>query len=54
MVVGETQILGQVRDAYDEAKNAGSVGAALNPLFQRAVAVGKQVMSEKARTTEMI
>jgi len=46
MVIGETQILGQVRDAYDAAREAGAAGAALNPLFQRAVAVGKQVMSE--------
>jgi glutamyl-tRNA reductase len=51
MVIGETQILGQVRDAYDAARGAGSVGASLNPLFQRAVAVGKQVMSE-TRITE--
>jgi glutamyl-tRNA reductase len=46
MVVGETQILGQVREAYDAARTFGSAGAALNPLFQRAVAVGKLVMSE--------
>src|SRR5205085_2315302 len=46
MVIGETQILGQVREAYDSARAAGVVGSALNPLFQRALAVGKQVMSE--------
>ncbi|MEO6435525.1 MAG: glutamyl-tRNA reductase [Tepidisphaeraceae bacterium] len=46
MVIGETQILGQVRDAYDAAVTDGSAGALLNPLFQRAVAVGKQVMNE--------
>jgi glutamyl-tRNA reductase len=46
MVIGETQILGQVREAYDAAKEQGATGAALNPLFQRAVAVGRQVMSE--------
>ena len=46
MVIGETQILGQVRDAYDAATSAGAVGPALHPLFQRALAVGKQVMSE--------
>jgi glutamyl-tRNA reductase len=46
MVIGETQILGQVRAAYDAARGAGAAGAALNPLFQRAVAVGKQVMSD--------
>jgi len=48
MVVGETQILGQVRDAYEAAREAGSAGATLNPLFQRATAVAKQVMSETA------
>ena len=46
MVLGETQILGQVRDAYDAAARAKAAGAMLNPLFQRAIAVGKQVMSE--------
>lgn len=46
MVIGETQIIGQVREAYDSARAAGAVGSALNPLFQRALAVGKQVMSE--------
>jgi glutamyl-tRNA reductase len=48
MVVGETQILGQVRDAYDEARALGAAGSSLNPLFQRALAVGKQVMTETA------
>ena len=46
MVLGETQILGQVREAYDAAREAGSVGPLLNPLFQRAAAVGKQVLRE--------
>jgi glutamyl-tRNA reductase len=48
MVLGETQILGQVREAYDAAKGLGATGALLNPLFQRAVAVGKEVMSGTA------
>src|SRR5205085_6430803 len=46
MVLGETQILGQVREAYDAARALGATGALLNPLFQRALAVGKEVMSE--------
>jgi glutamyl-tRNA reductase len=46
MVLGETQILGQVREAYDEAQQLTSAGPMLNPLFQRAIAVGKQVMNE--------
>jgi glutamyl-tRNA reductase len=46
MVLGETQILGQVRTAYDAAREVSAVGALLNPLFQRALAVGKQVMTQ--------
>jgi glutamyl-tRNA reductase len=48
MVLGETQILGQVREAYDAAHEAAATGPLLNPLFQRALAVGKQVMHETA------
>jgi len=48
MVVGETQILGQVREAYDEAKALSATGPLLNPLFQRAIAVGKVVRTETA------
>jgi glutamyl-tRNA reductase len=48
MVLGESQILGQVRQAYELARDAGAVGAALNPLFQRAGAVGREVMSQTA------
>jgi glutamyl-tRNA reductase len=48
MVLGETQILGQVRDAYDAARERGATGALLNPLFQRALATGKEVMSATA------
>ena len=46
MVLGETQILGQVRGAYELASAANTTGAILHPLFQRAIAVGKQVMHE--------
>jgi glutamyl-tRNA reductase len=48
MVLGETQILGQVRDAYDAARTTRAAGPLLHPLFQRAIAVGKQVMRETA------
>jgi len=48
MVLGETQILGQVRSAYDSAHQLQATGPLLNPLFQRALAVGKQVMAETA------
>src|SRR4051812_43602568 len=46
MVLGETQIVGQVRQAYDMAREVGSAGTAINPLFQRALAIAKRVMSE--------
>jgi glutamyl-tRNA reductase len=45
MVLGETQILGQVRNAYDASVKLAATGPALNPLFQRAIAVGRQVMT---------
>lgn len=44
MVIGESQILGQVRQAYDISRELGATGGVLNPLFQRAIAVGKEVM----------
>ena len=46
LVLGETQILGQVRDAYDLSRELEAAGGLLNPLFQRAIAAGKQVMRE--------
>jgi glutamyl-tRNA reductase len=50
MVLGETQILGQVREAYDAARQQSCAGPLLNPLFQRAIAVGRQVMRETPLT----
>jgi glutamyl-tRNA reductase len=46
MVLGETQILGQVREAYEAAVRLQLTGMSLNPLFQRALGVGKQIMHE--------
>jgi glutamyl-tRNA reductase len=46
MVLGETQILGQVRQAYELARELGAAGPVMHPLFQRAVAVGKDVMTQ--------
>jgi glutamyl-tRNA reductase len=46
LVVGEPQILGQVKDAYTAANDAQSVGTLLNRLFHSSFAVGKRVRSE--------
>jgi glutamyl-tRNA reductase len=46
MVVGETQVLGQLRNAYALARELGTVGRAMHPVAQRALRVGKRVHSE--------
>ena len=46
MVVGEPQILGQVKEAYAAAKSAGAVEAKLEKLLQSAFSVAKRVRSE--------
>jgi glutamyl-tRNA reductase len=46
MVLGEAQILGQLKDAYRVAQEAGSTGPALNKLFQAAFSTAKRVRSE--------
>jgi glutamyl-tRNA reductase len=43
MVVGETEILGQAKKAYQSARASGAVGPCLHRLFQRAFRVAKQV-----------
>lgn len=48
LVVGEPQILGQVKDAYSVASGAQSAGPLLNKLFHCAFGVGKRVRSETA------
>ncbi|MEQ9459716.1 MAG: glutamyl-tRNA reductase [Phycisphaeraceae bacterium] len=48
MVLGEPQILGQVRLSYTEANEAGSVGPHLHALFQKALAVGKSARQSTA------
>jgi glutamyl-tRNA reductase len=46
MVLGEAQILGQLKDAYRIAHEAGSTGPWLNKLFQAAFSAAKRVRSE--------
>lgn len=46
MAVGESQVLGQMRDALASAQAAGQAGEALNSLFQQALRVGKRAHSE--------
>jgi glutamyl-tRNA reductase len=46
MVVGEGQILGQTRDALRIGQEHGTVGPALNTLFQQALRVGKRAHAE--------
>ena len=45
MVVGEPQVLGQLKRAYRTAREAGSIGKMLNRLFQHSFKVAKDVRS---------
>ncbi|HEY6305096.1 MAG TPA: glutamyl-tRNA reductase [Candidatus Angelobacter sp.] len=48
MVVGEPQILGQVKEAYTVARSLGAINSALEALLSRAFAVAKRVRTETA------
>ena len=48
MVVGEPQILGQVKDAYTIANEAGTIGPILSKAFHRAFQVAKRVRTDTA------
>jgi glutamyl-tRNA reductase len=54
MVVGEPQILGQVKEAYAVARAAGTVSSQLDALFTRAFAVAKKVRTETAVGTSSV
>jgi glutamyl-tRNA reductase len=46
MILGETQILGQVKTSYQISCEYGATNPVLNTLFQRAISVGKRVRTE--------
>jgi glutamyl-tRNA reductase len=46
VVVGESQILGQVRDAWEAAREEGTAGPRLSALFRHAIEVGKRARAE--------
>lgn len=48
MILGEPQILGQLKSAYAVAREAGQVSTHLNQLFQQAFSIAKQVRTETA------
>jgi glutamyl-tRNA reductase len=48
LVVGEAQVLAQVKEAFDAARAGGTTGAVFNRLFRQAIEVGKRVRSETA------
>ena len=48
MVIGEPQILGQVKDAYDHSSQIGTLGSELHHLSQNTFRIAKRVRSETA------
>jgi len=48
MIIGEAQILGQVKEAFYQAQEVGTAGTVLNKLFLFAIAAGKRVRAETA------
>ena len=46
MIVGESQILGQVKEAYQNAIDAGTIGRTLSQLMHRAISVAKRIRTE--------
>lgn len=50
MVLGETEILGQIKKAYSAAQGGGSTSRCLNKMFQRAFNVAKEVRTQTGIT----
>ena len=48
MILGEPQILGQMKEAFARAREAGSIGTLLGRLFQHTFSVAKQVRTDTA------
>jgi len=48
LVIGEDQIIGQVRDAYEDARSIGAVGPVLESAITKAIHVGERARSETA------
>jgi len=51
MMLGETEIFGQVKQAYQSALEAKATSAVLNKLFQRAFSIGKKVRTDTSIQT---
>lgn len=48
LVLGETEILGQVRTAFEDAEEAGAAGPVLSMLFRTAISAGRRARNETA------
>ena len=46
LVIGEGQILSQIKNAYQIARENGMTGTVFNTIFNRAIATGKRVRTE--------
>lgn len=46
LVLGESQILGQVKTAFEAARQGGTIGSVLDELFRRAISCGKRARTE--------
>jgi glutamyl-tRNA reductase len=51
LVIGETQVLSQVRRAYVQAKREGAAGSVLSSVLDRAIALGRRVRAETSLGT---